>query len=71
MTVQVKKQGRESTQGLVRRFTKAVQQSGVLLRTKKERFRKKEKSEKIKKRAALRREELKKKYNYLKKLGTK
>ncbi len=69
MALEVKKQNRETSQSLVRRFSKRVQQSGLLLRARKIRFRERRKSEQMKKRAALRREELKKEYERLKKLG--
>ncbi|MDI6591707.1 MAG: hypothetical protein QME61_02090 [Patescibacteria group bacterium] len=69
MILEVKKQNRETSQSLIRRFTKRVQQSGILVRARKIRFRERKKSEQMKKRAALRREELKKEYERLKKLG--
>jgi ribosomal protein S21 len=69
MALEIQKQERESSQGLVRRFQKRVQQSGLLLRARKIRFRERVKSEQMKKRAALRREELRKEYEKLKKLG--
>ena len=69
MPLEVKKQNRETPQSLVRRFTRRVQQSGILLRAKKIRFREKPKSEQMKKRAALRREELRKEYERKQKMG--
>jgi len=69
MALEVKKQERETSQNLIRRFSRRVQQSGLLLRARKIRFRERRKSEQMKKRAALRREELKKEYERLKKLG--
>jgi len=69
MALEVRKQEREGAQSLVRRFQKRVQQSGLLLRARKARFRVRRKSEQMKKRAALRREELKKEYEKLDKLG--
>jgi len=69
MGIEVKKQERESSQNLIRRFTRSVQQSGILLRARKTQFKKREKSEQMKKKAALRREEKKKEYEKLKKLG--
>jgi ribosomal protein S21 len=69
MPLEVKKQNRETSQSLVRRFTRRVQQSGILLRAKKIRFREKPKSEQMKKRAALRREELRKEYERKQKMG--
>ena len=69
MVLQVKKQERETSHSLVRRFGKRIQQSGILIRARRHRFRKRPKSPYAKKRAALRREELKEEYKKLKKLG--
>lgn len=69
MAIKVHRRKRESPHGLVRRFKKAVQESGILIRKRKGRYKKRPKSRQTKKRAALRREELKKKYERLKKLG--
>lgn len=69
MAVEVKKSERESSYGLIRRFSKKIQRSGVLLRVRAGRFRQRQKSKEMRKRAALRREKLKKEYEKLKKLG--
>lgn len=69
MVLEVKKQERETSQSLIRRFGRRIQQSGILLRARKTKFRERPKSKQAKKRAALRREELKKEYQRLKKLG--
>ena len=69
MVLEIKKQERETSQSLVRRFGKRIQQSGILLRARRSRFRKRPKSHQAKKKAALRREELKEEYKKLKKLG--
>lgn len=69
MALEIKRKERENSQGLVRRFTKAVQQSGILIRARKKRFKHREKSEGTKKKAALRREESKKEYEKLRKMG--
>ncbi len=69
MPLEVKRQNRETPQSLVRRFTKRVRQSGILLRARKNRFKVREKSEQMQRRAALRRVELKKEYEKLEKLG--
>jgi ribosomal protein S21 len=69
MGIEVKKQERETPQSLIRRFTKRVQKSGVLLWARTSRYHKRSKSRQMKKRAALRREELRKEYQKLKKLG--
>jgi len=69
MPLEVQKQGKESPQSLVRRFFKKVKQSGILLQAKKNRFQEKPKSKQLKKRSALRREQLKKEYEILEKMG--
>jgi len=69
MSLEVKKQNRETSQSLIRRFTKGVQQSGILLRAKSLRFKKREKSKDVRRKAALRRQEKKKEYERMKKLG--
>jgi ribosomal protein S21 len=69
MPLEIKKEGRETSQNLVRRFSRRVKQSGILLRARKTRFKERPKSNEMKKRSALRREELKKEYEKLEKLG--
>lgn len=67
--IEIQKEGRETPQALIRRFTKKVQKSGLLLKARKSRFFERPKSKEMKKRAALRREKLKKEYEKLEKLG--
>ena len=69
MVIEAKKQERETSQSLIRRFTKRVQKSGVLRQARENRYHKRSKSQQMKKRAALRREQLRKDYQRLKKLG--
>lgn len=69
MSLEIKKEGRETSQNLVRRFSRRMKQSGILLRARKSRFKERPKSKQMKKRSALRREELKKEYEQLEKLG--
>jgi len=69
MSLEIKKEGRETSQNLVRRFSRRMKQSGILLRARKARFKERPKSNQMKKRSALRREELKKEYEQLEKLG--
>jgi ribosomal protein S21 len=69
MPLEIKKEGRETSQNLVRRFSRRVKQSGILLRARKTRFKERPKSNEMKKRSALRREELRKEYEKLEKLG--
>ena len=69
MALETKRKEKETAQSLLHRFTKSVQQSGILVRARKKRFKDREKSKMMQKKAALRREEIKKKYAKLKKLG--
>jgi len=69
MPLEIKKEGRETSQNLVRRFSRRIKQSGILLRARKSRFWEKDKSPEMKKKSALRREQLKKEYEKLEKLG--
>jgi len=69
MSIEAKKQERENSQGLIRRFSKRVQKSGVLRLARKNRFHKRSKSKQMKKRAVLRKEKLRAEYEKLKKLG--
>lgn len=69
MTIEVKRNPRESAQGLIRRFTQRVRRSGVLVQARKIRFKKEPRSKQAKKKAALRREQLRKRYEELEKLG--
>ncbi len=71
MPLEVKRKQREPNQSLVFRFMKRFKQSGVLLRYREARFFQRAKSDKAQKRTALRRVELKKKYDELKKIGKK
>lgn len=69
MSLEVKKKDRETAQNLYRRFSKRMKQSGILFRVRKKRFRTKPKSHQMKKRAALRREYLKKEYEMMEKMA--
>lgn len=69
MSIKIQKKGKESPHGLVYRFTKAVQESRILVRARKTRFKGRNISKEAKKRAALRKEKLKKEYEKLRKLG--
>ncbi len=69
MALEIKKEERETSQNLVRRFSRRTKQSGILLRARKSRFRERAKSPQMKKRSALRREQLKQEYEKLEKMG--
>ena len=69
MPLKVKKQERENSQGVIRRFQRATRQSGVLLRVRQGLFRQRPKSQLTKKKAALRREKRKEEYKEKEKMG--
>ena len=69
MPVKVTKKEKETVASLIRRFQKAVQKSGILIRARERMYRDRNLSKEKKKRRALRREELKKYYEKLDKLG--
>lgn len=69
MPLTVQKQGRESSQGLIHRFSQKIRQSGILLEARKKQYKARAKSRKLKKKAALRKVELQKRYWELKKSG--
>ncbi|MBI4217371.1 MAG: 30S ribosomal protein S21 [Parcubacteria group bacterium] len=62
MKFEIKKQERETTLSLIRRFTRRVRESGVLNRARRGRFYVRNKSQTARKRSALRRIEAKKEY---------
>lgn len=67
--IEVKKRDNESSESLVRRFTKRVQQSGVLLRAKKRRFYEPPKNKRAQRDDALRRKAIREQREILRKLG--
>ena len=67
--IQVKKKDRETSESLIRRFTRRVQQSGVLITARKSRFRTEEKSKREKRDEALYKIKIRKQIDKLKKLG--
>lgn len=69
MGLEVRRKEKESIQNLIKRFTKAVQKSGILIRARERMYKDRNISEEKKKRKALRREEMKKYYQRLEKLG--
>jgi len=69
MPLEIKKEERESSQSLVRRFSRRVKLSGILMRARKLRYHTRGKSRNMMKKSALRREELRKEYEEQKKLG--
>lgn len=67
--IEVKKKERETSESLIRRFSRRVQQSGVLMHARKTRFRLEEKSKQKKREEALYKEKIRKEIDKLKKLG--
>jgi ribosomal protein S21 len=68
MALEIKKKQRENVQAMMRRFQKAVQQSGILLEARKRQFVKRTKSANMQKKSALRKTENRKKYEIIKKM---
>jgi len=69
MAVEVKKQQGETTRGLIRRFSRRIQQSGVLIRARKERFHEKEKSKRERRDSAVYGVKIGKEKEKLRKMG--
>ncbi len=69
MSLEIKKQEKESTQSLVRRFLKAIKQSGILKEVQRRRFFTRPLSAKKKREAALKRIRAQKDYERRDKLG--
>jgi ribosomal protein S21 len=67
--IEVKKSENESTIGLIKRFTKKIKESGILSSARYLRFRNRPKSDLRKKKEAIKKDQLKKKIDYLRKLG--
>lgn len=67
--IEVKKKDRETSESLIRRFSRRVQQSGVLMTARKSRFRKDEKSKLEIRQGAMYRAKVKKVVDRLKKMG--
>ena len=69
MAFEILKHERETNQSLIRRFTKRLRESGILVGAKKATFRKREKSKQIQRRVTLRKLEKQKEYERALKLG--
>ncbi len=67
--VEVRRKDGESGESLIRRFTRKVQQSGVLIRAKRRRFYEPPKTKRETKEDAIRRKQTRDKREYLKKIG--
>jgi hypothetical protein len=69
MALEVRKQDKETSQSLMRRFSTNMKKSGILVRARSLRFKKRKKSPDMQKKEALRREELKIEYKKKEKSG--
>ena len=67
--IEVKKKEKETSENLIRRFSRRVQQSGVLMRVRKTRFRAEDKSKQEKRDEALYKIKIRKEIDKLKKMG--
>lgn len=67
--IEVKKKDRETSESLIRRFSRRVQQSGVLMHARKTRFRQDEKSKRQVREGAMYKAKVKKVVDRLKKMG--
>jgi len=71
MTFEIKRQERENNQSLIRRFSKRLRNSGILMTAKKSVFRKRPKSDQMQHKATLRKLEKRVEYEKAVKLGEK
>ncbi len=69
MSLKVEKKERETTQSLIRRFSKAIKRSGILKEARKRRFFRRPLSDAAKKKAALRKLKASEEYERKEKLG--
>ena len=67
--IEVKKKDRETSEGLIRRFSRRVQQSGVLMHARKSSYRKDEKSKLEMRQGAMYKNKVRKVVDKLKKMG--
>lgn len=67
--IEVKRKNNESTENLIRRFSRRVQQSRVLMRARKVRFREEKKSKEERRKEALYKVKIRKEIDKFKKLG--
>ncbi|MDD3498267.1 MAG: hypothetical protein PHH24_02025 [Candidatus Moranbacteria bacterium] len=66
--IQVRKKERENAESLIRRFSRRIQQSGVLVQARRSRFQDEEKSKQKKREEALYKVKIRKEINKLKKI---
>jgi len=69
VVIEVKKRDRENPRSLLRRFTRRIQQSGILIRARKARFLERGRTKKERRDSALRRVKIGKEKEKLRKMG--
>lgn len=69
VAIEVKKKQGETNRGFLRRFSRRIQQSRILIRARKKRFREKERSKRERKESALRRLKVVQEREKLRKMG--
>ena len=69
MVIEVRKKQGETNRGFLRRFSRIIQRSRVLIKARKKRFREKERSKRERREGALKRLRINKENERLKKLG--
>jgi ribosomal protein S21 len=67
--IEVKRKDKETSESLIRRFSRRVQQSGILVHARKSRFRAEEKSKREMREGAMYKAQVKKVVDRLKKMG--
>jgi ribosomal protein S21 len=69
MAVEVRRKPKESVSSMLRRFSRKVQMSGILLSAKKSRFQTRSRSKSLRKKDALYREKVRKERERMEKMG--
>ncbi len=69
MVIEVRKREQENPRNLLRRFSRRIQQSGILIRARKARFREREKTKRERRDSALRRVRISREKEKLRKMG--
>ena len=69
VSIEVKRKDGETTRSLLRRFSRRIQQSGILVRARKARFRERERTKRERRNSALRRIKIVQEKEKLRKMG--
>jgi len=69
VVIEVRKREQENPRNLLRRFSRRIQQSGILIRARKARFREREKTKRERRDSALRRVRISREKEKLRKMG--